>query len=270
MTIQMKKIMILAAGFALATPAFAQVTISPEIGINLANIHQRSYEPNGGTGGTFSPSSANQNGGIKLGVKAGANVDFWIADRVSIQPGLFYSIKGAKFSDEPAVSNQMFASGENNVTLHYAEIPLNIQYYFNDPGEGRFFVGLGGYAGIAFSGKNIYSGGSFPTVNGDGSMIPGTTKTSGTKDYKFGNDAPSNDMRRFDFGASGNIGYLTRMGLFARAQYQLGLSNMVPQGNRPQAYRDDKATNSNITISVGYMIGNANKPRTSAAPSSSM
>lgn len=260
MTIQMKKIMILAAGFALATPAFAQVTISPELGLNLANIHQRTYGQQ--SGGTFSPSSTNENGGIKLGVKAGANVDFWIADRISIQPGLFYSIKGAKFNDEPTVSNQMVASGNNNITLHYAEIPLNVQYYFNDPGEGRFFVGLGGYAGIAFSGKNRYSG-SFPTIEG---MQPGMPE-NGTKNYKFGNDAPSNDMRRFDFGAGANLGYLTRSGIFARAQYQLGLSNMVPQGNRPARFQDDKATNSNITISVGYMIGNANKPRSSAAPS---
>jgi hypothetical protein len=263
MTIKMKKIMILAAGFALAAPAFAQVTISPELGINLANIHQRTYTAN--SGGTFSPSTVNENGGLKIGVRAGANVDFWIADRISIQPGLFYSIKGAKFGSEPAVSNKMVATGDNNITLHYAEIPLNVQYYFNDPGEGRFFVGLGGYAGIAFSGRNRYSG-EFKTIPG----MPNEAPTQlGVRDYKFGNDAPSNDIRRFDFGAGANLGYLTRMGLYARAQYQLGLSNMVPQGNRPAAYKDDKATNSVFTIAVGYQIGNHNQPR-SKAPAATM
>ena len=76
----MKKIMILAAAIgAFAAPAIAQVSfsVSPEAGVNLANIHQR-YK------NLTSNGEKNDNGGIKVGVKAGANVDIWFADRLSI------------------------------------------------------------------------------------------------------------------------------------------------------------------------------------------
>jgi hypothetical protein len=222
---------------ALSNVSHAQVSLAPEIGLNLANIHQRYTDISGET--------KNANGGLKLGVKAGVNADIMLGNRIALQPGLFYSIKGAKIDDDPVTISGITYQNKNNITLHYFEIPVNVQYYFNDPSEGRFFVGLGAYVGVAFSGKNKLVG----------HVSPGTDKDTVIK-YKFGDDYPSNDLRRFDFGAAANVGYMLRSGIFFRGMYQLGITNLVPGGNRPDYAADDKATNSVVTISVGKQFGN--------------
>lgn len=229
----MKKMMILMAGaVVLSSAAKAQISLAPEIGLNLANMHGKE---------NYNNVEYNHNGGIKLGVKAGLNVDVPLGTRLMLQPGIFYSIKGYKDHDEQ--TNVPGVSYKNNYTLHYAEIPLNLQYLFNDPGEGRFFIGVGGYAGIAFSGKNKYT------------RNIGNVANEGTADLKFGNDAPSNDLRRFDFGGQVNAGYQLRSGIFFRGMYQAGISNMLPQGNRTTG--DASLRSTNITISLGYTLGSA-------------
>jgi hypothetical protein len=169
--------------------------------------------------------------GLKLGVKAGVNVNIPIADRLIVQPGLFYSIKGMK-SD---ANNQT-----HNITLHYAEIPVNLQYMFNDPSEGRFFIGAGPYLGVAFSGKDIYAG----------------SMGSGTTDFKFGSGADQ-DLARIDLGAGVNAGYLLRSGLFFRGAYQMSISNLKPS----EESADYTIRNSVITISVGKQFGGTPKSK---------
>ena len=217
----MKKIIILAAGIAaFASPAVAQISFAPEVGLNLANMH-------------WKVSDKKLDDGIKLGVKAGVNVHIPVGDRLLVQPGLFYSIKGMKSEDN---------GYENNVTLHYAEIPVNLIYMFNDANEGRFFIGAGPYLGVAFSGKNIKSGGT----------------TGGTEDWTFGSDS-TQDLGRFDYGAQAFAGYFLRSGIFFRAAYQHGIGNLWPSEVR----QDNTIRNTCITLSIGYQLGG----RKEASPS---
>ena len=218
----MKKIIILAAGLAIfSSPAIAQISFAPEVGLNLANMH-------------WKVNDVKLDDGIKLGAKAGVNVNIPVGDdHWMVQPGLFYSIKGMK-SEENNI--------ENNVTLHYAEIPVNLIYMFNDPDEGRFFIGAGPYLGVAFSGKNIISGGT----------------NSGTHDLTFGSDSTQN-LGRFDYGAQAFAGYLLRSGIFFRAAYQHGIGNLWPSETR----QDNTIRNTCITLSLGYQLGG----RSEASPS---
>lgn len=241
------------AGFSsLALATNAQIGIAPEAGLNIANMRgEYNYNASTGKAGTDEIK-----GGAKLGVKVGANININIADRIQIQPGIFYSTKGYKQGDKQNNEHGYYnAATQENVTLHFAEIPVNIQYMFNDPGEGRFFVGLGGFMGVAFSGKTIKDKGTesiFPSYNSQNGLHPDRLASEGGS-LKFGNDAPSNDMRRFDFGAQANIGYQLRSGIFFRAMYQLGISNLLPQGNRTTG--DASLKSSNLTVSLGYTLG---------------
>ncbi len=220
----MKKIILLATCTLMSCAAAnAQISIAPEVGINLANERFKT---------TISGVSKNETGDLKLGVKAGANVNIPLGDHLVIQPGLFYSIKGTKHTEGPLTENR---------TLHYFDVPVNIQYMFNDPSEGRFFIGVGPYLGVAFSGHDKLQGGGGNDI---------------TNDLKFGNDAGSNDLQRFDFGGQVNAGYLLRSGIFFRGMYQAGITNLVPQGNS-----DNTIRNSNITISVGYQLGSKPKDK---------
>jgi hypothetical protein len=249
----MKKLMTLLAGLtSLATAATAQIGIAPEIGLNIANMRGQ-YDYNASTG---KPGVDKFKGGAKLGIKAGANFNINIADRLQIQPGIFYSTKGFKQGEKQNHEHGYFnAATQENVTLHFAEIPVNLQYMFNDPGESRFFVGIGGYMGVAFSGKTIKDAGTesiFPSYNSVGGADKSKLNSEGGS-LKFGNDAPSNDMRRFDFGGQVNAGYQLRSGIFFRAMYQLGISNLLPQGNRTTG--DATLRSSNATVSLGYVLG---------------
>lgn len=241
----MKKMMILLGStMTLATAATAQIRIAPEIGVNFASQH-------GSFKNEFTSGEEKFKGGIKLGIKAGANVNIPLGNYLMLQPGLFYSIKGVKQGAEQNIENGFYlASTKENTTLHYAELPVNLQYNFNDPNEGRFFIGLGGYIGMAFSGKTI--------INGSETAGPITVSADTTMSLKFGNDYPSNNMRRFEFGAQANAGYQLRSGIFFRVMYQYGISNLVPQGNRPAG---DESTrhSTNLTASIGYTLGYSKK-----------
>lgn len=224
----MKKVFLLASAFCFAYGAQAQVTVklAPEIGINVGNIKG---EHAGFDVDYKSP---------KLGVKAGVNADIMLGSNFAIQPGLFYSIKGGK-GDETTVLAGNKTRVENNITLHYFEVPVNFQYYFNDPGEGRFFIGVGGYLGVPFSGKNKYR-----TTLNEGVIADGTKK------LKFGQDNLTNDWERFDAGISANAGYYLRSGIFFRAMIQRGLMNNMPAGDADNSYKLNT-----YTLSLGYMIG---------------
>jgi hypothetical protein len=231
----MKKIMLLAACTTMFTAANAQISFAPEVGLNLANMHSKYKDASG--------SDQKLDDGIKLGAKAGINVNIPVADRVVIQPGIFYSTKGMKSEED---------NETHNVTLHTIDVPVNIQYMFNDPSEGRFFVGVGPYLGVFISGKDIYAG------------VPnGTTTTSGTTDFKFGNDYPSNDLRRFDVGGQANVGYLLRSGLFFRGTYQQSFTNLTPQGNQPDYAQaaNFRTRPTVITISIGKQFGGTPKSK---------
>jgi hypothetical protein len=221
----MKKLMILAACVTtLSTAANAQIGFAPEAGLNLANMHYKLDD------------TTTLDNGIKLGARVGVNVNIPITpDRLVLQPGLFYSIQGMK-SDENGQTN--------NITLHYAQIPVNLVYYFNDPSEGRFFVGVGPYVGIAFSGKNKFN--------------PGNGGTETTEDFKFGSGADQ-DLGRIDYGAQASAGYQLRSGIFFRGMYQHGIGDLVPSESpaQPEAY----INNTCITISVGYLLGGAPKSK---------
>ena len=206
---------ILAAGIAaFASPAIAQISFAPEAGLNLANMHWK-----------FGDEKLDN--GIKLGAKVGVNVNIPVGDRLIVQPGLFYATKGMKSEDDDV---------KTNITLHYAEIPVNIIYMFNDANEGRFFVGAGPYLGIAISGKNITSGGT----------------SAGTEDLKFGSDS-TQDLGRFDYGAQAFAGYFLRSGIFFRAAYQHGIGNLVP--SEYPLKEDISIRNTSITVSIGYQLG---------------
>lgn len=224
----MKKVFLFASAICFAIGAEAQTTVkfAPEIGVNVGNIRgeMAGYDVN-----YKSP---------KLGVKAGVNADIMLGSNFAIQPGLFYTIKGGK-GDETMVMGNMKTRLENNFTLHYFEVPLNFQYYFNDPGEGRFFIGVGGYLGVPFSGKNKYR-----TTLNEGVIADGTQK------LRFGQDIDENEWERFDAGVSANAGYYLRSGIFFRAMIQRGLMNNLPGGDENNAYKLNT-----YSLSLGYMIG---------------
>jgi len=102
----MKKIMLMAAFMVAAISANAQnavgeVTLKPMVGMTIANV-------------------TNADGDSKIGLAAGVEAEFGIADKFSVTAGALYSMQGTKYS----------SNGESvKFNSEYINIPILANYY---------------------------------------------------------------------------------------------------------------------------------------------
>jgi hypothetical protein len=203
----MKKMMLIAVAAIAGTQVNAQLSIQPEVGLNIANMS------NSIDGDKLSTSSI-------TGFKAGALLNIGIAKGFYIEPGAFYSMKGA--------------SGEilgftSKTTINYLEVPLNLGYRYDIGNAGALFVSAGPYIGFGLSGK----------TKTENVPILGTVED----DIEFGDGA--DEMKSIDYGVNFSLGYISPIGIYLRAQYGLGLANLSNITNT-------SSKNRVFGISVGY------------------
>lgn len=215
----MKSLLLTAAVSALALSANAQISVIPEAGVSLANYRYNISAPAGSGIGDKSGSTA-----TNAGFRGGVNVGFGIGNNLSIQPGLFFTMKGG---------NEEIGGVKNDTRFNYLELPVNAVYYFGDDQSG-FFLSAGGYGAMLLSAKAELSGGG----------------QSATVDYKIGGDEAKDDLRRWDIGVQGGVGYQLRNGLMVRAQYHAGLMNIQHHNQS-----DNSIRNGMLTIGLGYKFG---------------
>jgi len=235
----MKKIVsLLVTGILISGAAQAQwITGGPELGLNLSNLSTAS----GGDHGS---------NGVRPGLKIGGIVDIGFNSMFSIQPGLFYSMKGAH-EDFTQTTTTFGATTTNeqkfDYRIDYLEIPVNFQFKFGNPKHGRFFAGAGPYMGFALGGKATSD--NITTVRRNNGDIASTERSS---DYnlRIGNNANVDDIKGLDMGLNINAGYIFPMGLLVRANYGQGLVNVEPGGDANNYIR-----NWGFTFSVAYLFG---------------
>ncbi|WP_295773222.1 porin family protein [uncultured Mucilaginibacter sp.] len=135
--------------------------------------------------------SGSGSSGTLTSFSVGVFADAPIGNNFSIQPGLYYTGKGGASDD----------GGDGKLKLSYLQVPINFLY--NAPfGGGKLFVGAGPYVGIGLNAK---------TTNGRQSV-----------DLEFGTD-----VKRTDVGATGLLGVRFDNGLLLKANYDLGLTNIL-------------------------------------------
>jgi len=184
----MKKLMIIAAASFLGfQTAQAQVSFSPEVGLNLSK---------------YVGEDANDDNSFKTGFKVGANVNIPVASNFYVAPGLFYTTKGNKNEVSPLGITTTYTQN-----LGYLELPINLMYRMPLGSSGAFFVSAGPYVAYAVNGKAV-------TKIGD-------NKTEG--DIKFGDGLA--ETKPFDYGFNAGVGYETPYGFYIRAQYGMGLAS---------------------------------------------
>lgn len=152
-----------------------------------------------------------------------------------IQPGLLYTIKGAKFED--VVLNQTFS---NTIKISYLEIPIN--FLFKPMlGSGHLLLGVGPYVALGIGGTSKYEG----------------VGISRTNDIEFKNTVSVTDpidgfyLKTIDMGANLLAGYEFGSGISFQLNAQLGLTEINPQDDR---IISDKSSykNTGFGISLGY------------------
>lgn len=183
--------------------------------------------------------SGKDGGGDKLendmivGYHAGFNVQIPIAPEFYFQPGVLFSVKGAKYTADPLTTTY---------SLSYIEVPLNLVYK-GLLGNGYVMLGFGPYAAYGIMGKEKYEGGS----------------ASLESDVEFTNIVEASVLpltgpyyKAFDAGANIFVGYEMAGGLFFQLNSQLGMLNIKPEDNRLVGADNSIVKNTGFGFSLGY------------------
>jgi hypothetical protein len=152
--------------------------------------------------------------GSRLGLHAGALAHIHLSPQWAIQPEVMYSSQGAKYT---------VTDGEHNLALNYINIPVLLQYMFDNGFRIQTGPQVGFLAGVA-------------------------DKRDGTETGFFTSD----DFKTVDFSWSVGLGYLTYSGLGIDGRYNFGISNINDFGT---------ATVRNNVFQVGlfYMLNSKHK-----------
>ena len=226
-----KQFFVLATALVLGfTATYAQkgedklVTLGIRAGVNLQKIYGDDF-----LGGKL-------DNDFKTGFHAGINADLFISEGLYLQPGLLYSTKGAKKTNNNIEYTQ---------NISYIELPVNFLYK-PQLGSGRLLLGAGPYAAYGISGKS-------KTKSGDAAV---------ELDAKFKNKITAAEyatallnaayyLKPFDFGGNVLIGYELNSGFSLQLNGQLGLSQINPRADGVGA---DKSSwkNMGFGASLGY------------------
>jgi hypothetical protein len=223
------KLFTISAVFIFLTIALqAQIGFGLLGGVNFQNINGKDISGN------------KLKNGLLTGFHAGVNVNILVAPEFYFQPGLLFSVKGAKndfFSPPTKASGDLVTT----TRLSYIEIPLNLLYR-PQLGNGYMLLGFGPYFAFGIGGKENSEFGSL----------------SFKRDVKFKNTVTNlGDLlgtayyRPFDAGANIFFGYELSMGVFLQLNAQLGLLKINPEYSWAT---DSKASyrNTGYGISIGY------------------
>lgn len=166
-----------------------------------------------------------------LGFHGGVNVQIPIVPEFYFQPGLMYSIKGAKST------NSLYTE---TTKISYIEMPLNMVYKAA-LGHGYFMLGFGPYVGYGIGGNVKTVGGSL-TVDRDIEFksVVETTDPLTVPYYKA-----------FDAGANMFAGFEMANGLFVQLDTQFGMLNINPEDKRILTDKSSKK-NTGFGLSLGY------------------
>lgn len=162
---------------------------------------------------------------MKVGFHVGANAEIPVAPEFYVQPGVLYSLKGAKVDD----------AADTKVHVSYIEVPINFLYK-PELGDGHLLLGVGPY--VAFG-----VGGKIKNDNGD-------------IDIEFDKEVETllqaaYTLKRFDAGGNLLFGYEFSNKFSVQLNAQLGLINIAPD-IKSMPNSDYKVKNTSFGVSVGY------------------
>ncbi|MDZ7737902.1 MAG: porin family protein [Bacteroidales bacterium] len=161
---------------------------------------------------------------------AGFNIQIPIAPEFYFQPGLLYSLKGAKNTGTITTATK----------VSYIELPLNLVYK-GQLGNGFFIVGLGPYVSYGIGGK-------VTTTGGDASL---DTDVIFQNSVELSDPLTATYFNPFDAGGNIFAGYEMAGGLFFQLNTQLGMLKANPEN---AWFSNDEASvkHTGFGLSLGY------------------
>ncbi len=166
---------------------------------------------------------------MRTGFHTGLSADFPQNKVLSFEPGIMFSSKGAKSSDNDAGYRRDVV-----VALYYLDIPLLLKAGTEIGGGIQLFAAAGPYAGVGLSGKSKITS----ELNG--------VEEHGEVDVEWG-DA-EDEIKRIEFGATFGAGLEIRSFLIG-VGYDLGITDIT---NIPGDHDDFDFKNRVLRFTIGY------------------
>jgi hypothetical protein len=168
---------------------------------------------------------------LSPGFHGGGNVILPILPDLYFQPGLLFSVKGAKQS---IITDDI----TKTTSLSYIELPLNVLYR-PQLGDGHILLGLGPYGGYGIFGKERVKTGTLTTELPVKYLVDASEEPTTYVYY-----------RGLDAGANIFFGYEFYNGIFLQLNGQMGLLKV----NSDYGLPNDKTSKKNVGfgLSVGY------------------
>lgn len=197
-------------------------------GVNLQNINGKDNNGN------------KLENGLLTGFHAGVDLNIPVAPDFYFQPGLLFSVKGAK-NDFFSPGTKASGDFETTTKLSYIEVPLTLLYR-PQLGNGFILLGFGPYVAFGIGGSENSEVGSI-SYNRDVKFKSSVTNLIDLIENAY--------YRPFDAGANIYFGYEMSMGVFLQLNAQLGLLKINPEYSWAS---DSKASykNTGFGLSIGY------------------
>ncbi|SMB87253.1 hypothetical protein SAMN00120144_1517 [Hymenobacter roseosalivarius DSM 11622] len=242
----MKKFAVLALGLLTASVAQAQdpggFRIGLKAGATYSNISGDNVQQITGAG------YSSDFGDYKLGYNAGVALTIPLSSDgfFSFAPELLYNRKGYEISStqtNPGAGISKLEIEQSRV-LHYLDAPLLAKI-----NAGGLFFELGPQVSYLFGSKNK-SQTTTKFANGDKDKVE---DNSGFLDYTgvSRDDAYKSDLAQFDISGVAGLGYMTEGGLSLGLRYARGFNSLIDTKNQDN---EPKAFNNAFTLQLGYLI----------------
>lgn len=137
----MKKVFLTVLFALICTMGFSQVSFNVKAGLNLS-----SYIGENSDHSEFKP-----------GARIGVGMEYQFNDMISLQPSLFFSQKGAKYSSG-FDGNIIDADADVKINQLYLELPVNVQFRFNIADNTNLVIATGPYLACGVGGKAKFDG----------------------------------------------------------------------------------------------------------------
>ncbi len=154
----------------------------------------------------------------------GGFVNYNLPRQWALQSGLGISNKGSEIVEDGITTTPK---------ITYLDLPLNIVKKFSFPGLGMYYLGAGGYAAYAISGKYKFE----------------TPNSVSSEKLEFGNNS---DVQSTDYGLNFTTGLELNNHLLFDIRYELGLKDVSTQPEKDTG--TNYIRNRLLTISLGYMF----------------
>ena len=239
-------------GIFFSSSVTAQIKFGVQAGMNINSINQ-----------TVSSNYRDFNYPVKskIGMRLGVTVLYEFSEQVGLESGLLYSQKGYQvdwdaFLKDSDIGGTVEGYWKN--TYNYLEMPLHLNYYYNNfiLSAGPYFAyGLGGTSDLDATHK---LNGSSENIKKkiDLKAVSGAVDTD---DFFYDDDDEDFELvsvyNAFDIGLDFGIGYKYQQ-VMLKAQYSIGLNNLTPSIKDFDAFDPDdlKKTNKGFNVSLIYFF----------------